>query len=34
MKPLSLIVVEVDFDLANVCQRHRGKSRDYFRLKI
>ena len=34
MKPLRLIVAEVNFDSANVCQRHRTKSRDYFRLKI
>ena len=34
MKPLRLIFAEVNFDSANVCQRHRGKSRDYFRLTI
>lgn len=30
MKPLRLIFAEVNFDSANVCQRHRGKSRDYI----
>lgn len=30
MKPLRLIFAEVNFDSANVCQRHQGKSRDYI----
>lgn len=30
MKPLRLIFAEFNFDSANVCQRHRGKSRDYI----
>lgn len=34
MKSLRLIVAEVNFDSANVCQRHLAKFKDYFRLKI